>query len=300
METLLLVALVGAVVALVWLWARERAHARDIARMTELLRAHEERPAACVRLTSGGREVCALASAINDHLDADRERDLARREFDARFREGLAALSHDLRTPLAGAMGFLQLARRADDAGRASAYLASADERLDAMRSLVDGLLAYARATDPSFSPEVGPVSLEDVVARVMAAHYAEFQARRWEPEVECSGGAMVLAHEGSLERVVENLVVNVLEHGCGAPRVRVEGTELVVENPLTAEAAEALDEERLTSRFYQGESAGGGEGAGLGLSVASALAVAMGGSLLVGVVPGPLFSARLTLRAAE
>ncbi len=300
MGALLLVALVASVCALAWLWARERARVRDLAAMAELLRAHGRRPAARVRVTSSDREVRALAAAINDHLDEDRERDLARRELDARFHEELAALSHDLRTPLAGAMGFLQLARRTDDDERAAGYLASADERLGAMRALVDGLLSYARATDPSFSPELGAVSLGEVVARVMAAHYAEFLARGWEPVVEGSGGAAVLAHEGSLERVVENLVVNALEHGCDAPRVLVGDAELVVENPLTEADAKALDPERLMSRFYQADSARAGQGAGLGLSVASALATAMGARLSVGVEPGPLFVARLTLVPAD
>lgn len=297
MVALLATALVVACAALVWLVGRHRAGKRDLARLAALLDGHEAAPIPRARLESADPDVAALAAAIDRTLDAERDRDLARRAADERFREQLSALSHDLRTPLAGAQGYLQLARRTDDAARAAHCLDGAEERLATMRVLVDDLFAYARAADPSWAPELVPCDLQLAVTDALAARYEEFAARGWEPQVELAAAVPVLAAPDALDRVVANLVDNALSHGSGAPTVRVEGTALTVENPVAAADAARLDPARLTDRFYQGDPSRAGHGSGLGLAVVGALAEAMGARFAVGVTrEPPRFSARLEL----
>ena len=278
-----------------------RARDRDLARLAELLDRAAVAPAPRARLESSDPAVAALACAIDRHLDADLERDLERRRADERFREQLAALSHDIRTPLAGAQGYLQLAQRAEDLERAARYLEGAEKRLAAMRVLVDDLFTYARAADPSWEPELVACDLAAAVTDALAARYEAFAARGWEPDVRLGETAPVLAAPDALARVIANLLENALAHGSGAPRVRVEGTALTVENPVAPGDAARLDPARLTERFYQGDPSRTGRGTGLGLAVARALTESMGGSLAVSVTSGdhPLFSARAELRPA-
>lgn len=274
---------------------------RDLARLAELLDRAAVAPALRARLESADPAVAELARAVDRHLDADLERDLERRRADERFREQLAALSHDIRTPLAGAQGYLQLAQRATDPERAARYLEGAEKRLAAMRVLVDDLFTYARAADQSWEPELVACDLAEAVADALAARYESYVARGWEPDVRLGETVPVLAAPDGLARVIANLLENALVHGSGAPTVRVEGTALTVENPVTPADTARLDPARLTERFYQGDPARNSGGTGLGLAVARALAESMGGALTVGVTAGerPSFSARLELRPA-
>ena len=278
-----------------------RSRDRDLARLAELLDRFAVSPAPRARLESSDPAVAELARAIDRHLDADLERDLERRRDDERFREQLAALSHDIRTPLAGAQGYLQLAQRAEDPERAARYLEGAEKRLAAMRVLVDDLFTYARAADPSWEPELVACDLAEAAADALAARYEAFGTRGWEPDVRLAETVPVLAAPDALARVIANLLENALVHGCGAPQVRVEGTALAVENPVAPEDAARLDPARLTERFYQGDPSRTGHGTGLGLAVARALTESMGGTLTVGVTAGerPSFSARVELRPA-
>ena len=278
-----------------------RSRDRDLARLAELLDRFAVSPAPRARLESSDPAVAELARAIDRHLDADLERDLERRRADERFREQLAALSHDIRTPLAGAQGYLQLAQRAEDPERAARYLEGAEKRLAAMRVLVDDLFTYARAADPSWEPELVACDLAEAAADALAARYEAFGTRGWEPDVRLGETVPVLAAPDALARVIANLLENALVHGCGAPQVRVEGTALAVENPVAPEDAARLDPARLTERFYQGDPSRTGHGTGLGLAVARALTESMGGTLTVGVTAGerPSFSARVELRPA-
>lgn len=278
-----------------------RSRDRDLARLAELLDRFAVSPAPRARLESSDPAVAELARAIDRHLDADLERDLERRRADERFREQLAALSHDIRTPLAGAQGYLQLAQRAEDPERAARYLEGAEKRLAAMRVLVDDLFTYARAADPSWEPELVACDLAEAAADALAARYEAFGTRGWEPDVRLAETVPVLAAPDALARVIANLLENALVHGCGAPQVRVEGTALAAENPVAPEDAARLDPARLTERFYQGDPSRTGHGTGLGLAVARALTESMGGTLTVGVTAGerPSFSARVELRPA-
>ena len=278
-----------------------RSRDRDLARLAELLDRFAVSPAPRARLESSDPAVAELARAVDRHLDADLERDLERRRADERFREQLAALSHDIRTPLAGAQGYLQLAQRAEDPERAARYLEGAEKRLAAMRVLVDDLFTYARAADPSWEPELVACDLAEAAADALAARYEAFGTRGWEPDVRLAETVPVLAAPDALARVIANLLENALVHGCGAPQVRVEGTALAVENPVAPEDAARLDPARLTERFYQGDPSRTGHGTGLGLAVARALTESMGGTLTVGVTAGerPSFSARVELRPA-
>ena len=277
------------------------ARSRDLARLADLLDCAPANPAPRARLESSDPAVAELARAVDRHLDADLERDLERRASDERLREQLAALSHDIRTPLAGAQGYLQLARRAGDPERAARYLERAEERLAAMRVLVDDLFTYARAADPSWEPELVACDLAAAITDALAVRYEAFSARGWEPDVRLGETAPVLAAPDALARVIANLLENALAHGASAPRVRAEGAALTVENPVAPEDVARLDPARLTERFYQGDLSRSGGGTGLGLAVARALAESMGGTLTVGVTAGdaPSFSVCLELRPA-
>lgn len=237
------------------------------------------------RLTCGSRlpGTVGMVDAVNAEIDAaDAERVGALRAADE-FSRGLTALSHDVRTPLTGARGYLQLALGEADPARRDAQLAAADARLAAMSGLLDELFSYARATDPDTPLDLGPVALRPMLEQVLLGHYPEFEKRGWEPALTC-GDVMVDADAEALARIVENLVANALRHGCGALSVsaRAEeapggegGVAVDFSNPVPDPSA--IDTDRLFERFYQADASRATAGSGLGLSVAAKLAEAQG-----------------------
>lgn len=240
------------------------------------------------RLTCGSRlpGMVGIVDAVNAEIDAaDAERVEALRAADE-FSRGLSALSHDVRTPLTGARGYLQLAREESDPTRKDEQLSAADARLAAMSGLLDELFSYARAADPDTPLELGPVALRPVLEQVLLGHYPEFEARDWEPALDMVDSSIeVTADREALTRIVENLVVNALRHGSGplAVRVRPAGEKdgekrgVIVEFSNPVADPSAIDAARLFERFYQADASRSTAGSGLGLSVAAKLAAAQG-----------------------
>ena len=254
-----------------------------------------------VRLTCGSRlpGMVAMVDAVNAELDAaDEERVEALRAADE-FSRGLSALSHDVRTPLTGARGYLQLAREEPDPERKDAQLAAADARLAAMSGLLDELFSYARAADPDTPLEIAPVALRPVLEQALLGHYPEFEERGWEPELDLPDPAPVVrADADSLARIVENLTVNALRHGSGPQGDRPSGGRGRPRRRGVLEPGGGpclIDAERLFERFYQADASRATAGSGLGLAVASQLAAAQGMALSARL-HGPELTVTLTM----
>ena len=238
-----------------------------------------------------------LAAAINDELDRSAVARIGAMRHQQEFQRDLSALSHDIRTPLTGAKGHLQLASDESDPKLRQHRLDAAVERIDRTSEL----LSYTKASDPDLELDIAPVDVRDVVERCLLAHFPEFETRAWEPRLEGSGAARIVeADRQALERIVENLVVNALRHGAKAPRISLDGpngNSALLRLSNSVDDSESIDPERLFDRFYRADEARTGGGSGLGLATAAKLARAMGMELAARI-EGETLTIELSVRS--
>ncbi|MEC4174858.1 HAMP domain-containing sensor histidine kinase [Adlercreutzia sp. R21] len=251
-------------------------YGRELRRMAAWLRMRDERSNGRLTTEMPGPGFAAMARAVNEALDAaDVERQQAAAEH-RQFQRDLASLSHDIRTPLMGASGYVALATDEPDAVRRAHYLEAARTRLADMEGLLNALFAYARANDPDAELDLRPVVVLPALAGVLAGQFPAFEERGWEPAVRFADEAFTVeADAEALVRMFENLVSNALRYGTSAPAIVQEGRTVVFSNTVTD--PEALDASRLFQRFYRADVARARGGAGLGLAVVSSLATAQG-----------------------
>ena len=265
-------------------------YATELRRIARFLQTREPRSNARATTAVGVPGIRDLADAVNTELDRSSwERVDAQRHQDE-FQRDLSALSHDIRTPLTGAKGYLQLAYDETDASTRQLHLAAAASRIDSTTALLDELFAYTKSTDPDLTLNMQPVALRPLIERVLVGHYPEFEKRGWEPELcmpdEAPGRDLVVpANPDALARILENLVTNAVRHGSGAPRVLVQLTD-----------RKETDTARLFDRFYQADSARHAAGSGLGLAVSANLAHAMGMELTAHLSDAATRSLSITL----
>ncbi|MCZ2810128.1 DUF4118 domain-containing protein [Modestobacter sp. VKM Ac-2979] len=203
----------------------------------------------------------------------------------------LAAVSHDLRTPLAGIKAASSALRSTDlaltDEDR-DELVATVDESADRLTGLVDNLLDMSRLQSGALTPVVAPADLTGVLGAALSWLDEPQRAR-----VLVHSPAdlpPVLADPGLLERVVANLADNATRHAssgpvdlrAGAAAGRVE-LRVVDRGPGVRPA----DRERVFAPFQRLGDAPGGQGVGLGLAVARGLTEAMGGTLTAEDTPG-------------
>lgn len=248
---------------------------KELRRMARFLRQRPARSNERLTVERPGRGFADMASAVNEQLDAMRDERVEGWRRQQEFQRDLASLSHDVRTPLMGAKGYLRLAQDDGDEAARMRRLDAAVERLDDMEGLVDQLFAYARANDPDLELHLRSVAVLPVLAGVLTGHFPAFDQRGWEPEVRFEDGALKAdADEAALNRIFENLVGNMLRHGSAAPRIEQRGRVVTFSNEVDDPAGIEVD--RLFDRFYRADASRSASGSGLGLAVAAGLAQAM------------------------
>ncbi|MDT5195521.1 MAG: two-component system, OmpR family, sensor histidine kinase KdpD, partial [Mycobacterium sp.] len=238
----------------------------------------------------------------------------------------LSAVSHDLRTPLAGAKAAVS-SLRSDDVGFSpedtAELLATVEESIDQLTALVGNLLDSSRLAAGVVRPELRRTYLEETVQRALlgiskgATGFGsalgvpplagESEANWGKPppgldrvKVEV-GDAVVMADSGLLERVLANLIDNALRYAPNSV-VRVNAGR-VGDRVLIAVIDEGPGiprgtEEQLFEPFQRGGDRDNSSGVGLGLSVAKGFVEAMGGTVIATDTPGGGLTIEIDLAA--
>jgi two-component system, OmpR family, sensor histidine kinase KdpD len=213
----------------------------------------------------------------------------------------LAAVSHDLRTPLASIKASVSTLRQtgvelsADDE---AALLATAEESADRLNDLIGNLLDMSRLAAGSLEPFLRPASIDEVAPLAMHDAESSGTVRLMVPDEL----PLVRTDPGLLERVLANLFANAVAHSPpGRPPVMTAshaGDAVLIDvidhgsgvpdqlKPLMFEPFERLDQR-------------GGTGVGLGLAVAKGFLSAMGGSVMALDTPGGGLTMRVQLPVA-
>ncbi|MFG2954997.1 ATP-binding protein [Streptomyces sp. NPDC048291] len=213
----------------------------------------------------------------------------------------LAAVSHDLRTPLAGIKAAVTSLRSDDvdwsEEDRAE-LLEGIEEGADRLDHLVGNLLDMSRLQTGTVTPIVHDTDLDEVVPMALGG-VPDGSVDLDVPE----SLPMVAADAGLLERSVANLVENAVKYSPSDRPVLVSASAIAdrVEVRIVDRGPGVPDEakERIFEPFQRYGDAPRGAGVGLGLAVARGFAEAMGGTLNAEDTPGGGLTMVLSLRAA-
>ena len=215
----------------------------------------------------------------------------------------LAAVGHDLRTPLAAAKAAVSTLRSVDldlvEADR-DELVATADESLDRLTALIENLLDMSRLQAGAMAVVLRPVALEEVVSRAL-----DDLGDDAEPVLlDLSAAPDVEADPGLLERVLANLVANAVRFSPPGdpPRLSATATGGSVEVRVVdrGPGIPADQREQVFLPFQRLGDVDNTTGVGLGLALSRGLAEAMGGSLTPEDTPGGGVTMVLSLRATS
>jgi len=245
----------------------------------------------------------AQAAVVLDRRRLQEEADRARAMAEGnRIRTALlAAVSHDLRTPLAGIKAAVSSLRSDDVAWSEedqAELLEGIEEGADRLDHLVGNLLDMSRLQTGTVTPLIREVDLDEVVPMALVG-VPEDSVELDVPETL----QMVAVDPGLLERSVANLVENAVKYSPPDKVVLVAASAIAdrVEVRVVDRGPGVPDDakERIFEPFQRYGDAPRGAGVGLGLAVARGFVEAMGGTLDAEDTPGGGLTMVLTLRAA-
>lgn len=228
-------------------------------------------------VSSGDREMRALADALNGQLAQLRAERQRYQHGDLELKEAITNISHDLRTPLTAIVGYLALLEGEEKSEAVERYLSQISNRTQVLHQLSEELFAYALLTAPQpLHPQ--RVDLRSLVEEALLSYCGAMEQRGMEPTIQLPEGRV----ERNLDptaagRVLSNIISNALKYSAGDFSVTMT-PDGVITFANSAPDLNPVLVQRLFDRFFTVETAH--HSTGLGLSIAKLLTQQMEGSL--------------------
>jgi signal transduction histidine kinase len=242
-----------------------------------------------VAVRTGGRdEVAELAAAANRMTAQLTERESEREAAESARRDLVAAVSHDLRTPLTS-LRLLVEAVEDDlvDPEVRRCYLERMGLHVRSLSALIEDLFELSRLEAGDIQWSMRQVRLDELVEETVDAMRPEAAAKGVAVTTEVANGvAPARANPEKLQRVLFNLIQNAIRHtpADGSVTVAAEsnGARVEVEVADTGHGMAPADRDRAFEPFFRAghDASRPREGAGLGLAICRAIVEGHGGQI--------------------
>lgn len=206
--------------------------------------------------------------------------ELSRAEHLATLGELAAGLAHEIRNPLAGIAGVLDVISKELPAGSASRnVLGDVHAEIRQIQSILSDLLAYARPRPPQFHR----ADLNDTIEQAVLLAAPQVRSRAIEINFEPSQALRAVVHDPvQIQQVALNLLLNAIQSIAGAGRVEVrledcEGFAVI----RVRDTGRGISRENL-SKIFRPFFTTRQEGTGLGLPLARGIVESHGGRIEV------------------
>jgi signal transduction histidine kinase len=239
--------------------------------------------------TGASDELAELAQAAGDMVAELAEREAQRDAADAARRDLVAAVSHDLRTPLTS-LRLLSSAIEDElvDQETRHRYVEQMSVHIRSLSALVEDLFELSRLEAGDIQWSMQQVQLDELVTETVEAMRPQALSKHVSVAASVPAGlAPARCDPERLQRVLFNLIQNAIYHtpADGSVTVLAEangGGGVEVEVADTGDGIAADDRRRAFDAFYRGGNgkARSGDGSGLGLAICRAIVEAHGGRI--------------------
>lgn len=230
------------------------------------------------------QEIAAQVAEIKIYLQSKEQ---ALKDETSRKNDLILYLAHDLKTPLASVLGYLDLLGEASDLPpeQRQKYTGIAVKKAQRLEELIDELFEIARFDLTDIVPQRVPVDASLLLEQTSFEFAPLLEEKGLSMEVDCPETFSLSCDPGLFQRVLENLLRNAVRYSSPGTRIqlaaRKEGDKarLWVKNQGQTIPADKL--ERIFQQFYRLDpSRSTSGGAGLGLAIAKKIVEAHGGTI--------------------
>lgn len=280
-QTVVWITVIAVLVLLgVWLLLRLFQYKKQIRSFGAELERRRSKEVKCpLQVELFGKEIVELAVALNKYTDEQKELMLQMGREREKLKSVIAGISHDFRTPLTGAYGYLQMVKKSGELSERSAeYLDTALEKTLYLKELSDEFFEVSALEANTNQIATETVHFDKLLQESILEQYEWIQENEIRAEFDLpEQSTFIQGNVYYLKRILDNLFSNARKYTKQFLRVTLqsEGDSvwLCIRNDT---GGEELSGEKLFEPFYRGD-ARNKEGSGLGLYVIKCLAIAMG-----------------------
>ena len=191
----------------------------------------------------------------------------------------ISNIAHDIRTPLTIASGYTQqLIKHPDNSQETLSKIA---HHQDLVSKRLEALLEYRHLMEGAVKPKLEELDLSTFITKKTLAYYDVFQSSHIVLDFNVEPGLKTTTDEDLLDRILQNLLGNVLKHGKEKARLSLKkgekGLVLEIDN-LVKKPIKNIN--NLSNRFYSENLSDTEESSGLGLYITEELVHLLGAEM--------------------
>lgn len=223
-----------------------------------------------------------LINKINELLKITRENQILYSKKNHSLDQMMTNISHDLRTPLTSAMGYINLLQNSQlSEAEKSREIDIIAKRLVRLEELINSFFELSQVLSSGKSPEKTDVNLVSVLEEAIVHYYDDYRGQNKQIIFNCEYHKLELfSNRGMLLRIFDNLIGNALKHGDGDLTVTVEKGDGVILKFRNRLVFSEISMEHIFDEFYTTDISRTKGNTGLGLAIAKQFTEMLGGSI--------------------
>ena len=235
-----------------------------------------------------------IAIALNQKMKSERLRT-----------ELITNVSHDIKTPLTSIINYVDLLKKEELTGQASAYVEVLDRQSRRLKKLTEDLVEASKASTGNIHCSLACTDIVELVQQAAGEYEEKLAASQLEAIISAPENEIVygLVDGNLMWRVMSNLLSNACKYSQPNTRVYIQVKQNADQVFVTVKNISRdqlnIDPDELMERFVRGDSSRSTEGSGLGLNIARSLVDLQKGKFSLSI-DGDLFKAQVRFARAS
>ena len=180
-------------------------------------------------------------------------------------------ISHDLRTPLTSALGYIDIILKSDlSEEEKKKDLITIEKRLRRLEELISSFFEFSKIISTNKRPALEKINLTSVLEESVIVFYDDYKKNNREILLDCNQRKIIInSNKMLLTRIFENLIGNAYKHSNSDLIIKVEKlnkVKIIFSNELLDDD---VDVDKIFDEFYTVDISRTKEGTGLGLAIA-------------------------------
>ncbi len=243
------------------------------------------------------RDLTRLAVKINEHTELQRRLGAEYEEQKRQLGNVVSGISHDFRTPLTAALGYMQMVEKCGELSERNAqYLSVAIEKNNYLRDLSDDFFEMTKLENNAEPPASETVNISNMVTELLLEQHSWTTEKGIRTDFDIQDGITAETDRHCISRILENLFSNSRKYSVSFFAVSLKKDErivLTVSNDL--EDSRSMDTAKVFEPFYRMQSRTAG-GSGLGLYVVKLLCDRLGAEVTADISGDGIFRVEVKL----
>ncbi len=191
-------------------------------------------------------------------------------------------ISHDLRTPLTSALGYIDIILKSDIKNKEEVKnLKIIEDRLKRLSELVDSFFMFSKIISNSDNIVLDDVNIIAVLEKAISNHYEDFSNSKRIINFKTNKRKIIIkSNELMLSRIFDNLIRNAFIHSLGNLDINVYSDKTLVISFSNDLLYPSLDIDRIFDEFYTVDISRTKGHTGLGLAIAKEFVLELNGKI--------------------